>query len=546
MKFSKNALFQLLMVLLLALILSACGGNDNGDTDGKGDGDEQVLNMPLGSEPAELHPGQISENLSVDVLTQTFEGLTRIGQDGEAENAMASEIDISDDKLVYTFTIREDANWSNGDPVTADDFEYAWKHTLDPDNPHTPKVGRLYSVKNAIQAKAGDVSLDEVGVEAVDDKTLVVELEHPVEYFLRVTANPVLFPIHKGISEENPDWFLDAGEDYVSNGPFKLTEWDHQSKIVMEKNEHYWDKDTVQLDRINFFIVEDNSTAFNMYQSGDLDYAGDPTGTLPLEAVDSLNSEGTLNSDDKAGVYYYLFNVEKEPFNNANIRKAFTLAVNRGEITSNIIKGGETPAKSLVPPAVWPENEEGYFQDGDVDEAKAYLEKGLEELGYDDVSELPPIAIQYNTSESHATVAQAIQDMWKKNLGIDVNLDNMEFAVHLDEMAEGNYQIGRLGQSAEVSDPLFILEAYRENSGYNYTNWSNDEFIDLLEQAKLSIDPDERYEILRDAEELIMDEMPILPIYIYKTVYTHRDYVKDVHVSDLGFIQLKWAYISEE
>lgn len=543
MKNIKKVVFQGLIVFVLIVVLSACS-DENKNSDGEGDG--QVLNMPLGSEPAELHPGQISENLSVDVLTQVFEGLTRINQDGEPEEAIASEIDVSDDKLVYTFTIREDANWSNGDPVTAEDFEYAWKHVLDPDNAHTPKVDRLYPVKNAFEAKAGEVSIDEVGVVAEDENTLVVELESPVEYFLQLTANPVLFPIHKGVAEENPDWFLDAGEDYVSNGPFTLSKWDHQSKIELEKNDEYWDSDTVQLDKVNFFIVEDNNTAFNMYQSGDLDYVGDPTGTLPLEAVSSLDSEGTLNSDEKAGIYYYLLNVDKEPLNNKNIRKALALAVNREEITTSIIKGGETPAMSLVAPAVWSENEEGYFKDGDIDAAKEYLEKGIEELGYSDVSELPSMAIQYNTSESHATVAQAIQDMWKNNLGIDVELENMEFAVHIDAMDEGDFQIGRFGQSAEVADPLFILESYRQNSGYNFTNWSNEEFISLLDEAKFSIDSDERYEILREAEEIIMDEMPVLPIYVYKTVYTHKDYVEDIDITDLGFVQLKWANVSDK
>lgn len=532
------------LIISVVVVISACGDSSNGQGDSNDDSD-QVLNMPLGSEPAELHPGQISENLSVDLITQAFEGLTRIGQDGEPEEAMASNIEISDDQQVYTFTIREDAKWSNGDPVTAEDFEYAWKHVLDPDNPHTPKVNRLYDVKNALDAKAGDADLDDVGIEAVDEQTLVVELEHPVEYFLRVTANPVLFPINKNIAEENPDWHLNAGEDFVSNGPFKLAEWDHQSLIVMEKNDNYWDKETVQLDKINFFIVEDNNTAFNMYKNGELDFAGDPTGTLPLEAVSSLSEEGTLISEEKAGVYYYLFNVEQEPLHNKNIRKALTLAVNRGDITEGIVKGGETPALSLVPPVVWEENEEGYFNDNDVEEAKKYLEKGLQELGYDDVSELPPISIQYNTSESHATVAQAIQDMWRKNLNIDVELDNLEFAVHLSDMADGKYQIGRLGQSAEISDALFILEAYRENSGYNYTNWSNDDFINLLDEAKVELDSDKRKELLREAEAIIMDEMPIMPIYIYKTVYTHKDYVHDVHISDLGFIQLKWASIQK-
>jgi oligopeptide transport system substrate-binding protein len=539
----KLALFSLILGMIL---LSACsddtGKSSSNNKDGKSD---QVLNVPLGSEPASLHPGQISEMVSVNLITQVFEGFTRIGKDGQPEKAMAKEISISDDQTVYTFTLQDDAKWSNGDPLTAEDFAYAWKHTLNPDNPQTPKVSRLYAIKNAEKAKAGEVSLDEVGIKVVDEKTLEVTLENPTDYFLKLTASTLYYPINKKIAEKNPDWYVDASEDFVSNGPFKLTQWEHQSKIVLEKNENYWDKDTVRLEKVNFHIGADANTNFSMFKSGDLDYAGDPLGVLPLQALDSLRQEGTLTSEGKSGTYYYLFNVNKEPFTNKNIRKAFALAMDRNAITQNITKGGETPAMAIVQPTIWEENAEGYFKDNDIEQAKKYLSQGLQELGLKDVSELPPVTISFNTSDAHAAIAQAIQDMWKKNLGVEVSLDNTEFQVVLDNFANGKYQIGRLGQTAEIDDALPILEAYRANSSFNYTNWSNQDFIRLLDEAKKETDSDARKDLLKQAEEILMEEMPMAPIYYYRTNYTQKDYLKDVYISGLGFIQLKWAYIEK-
>ena len=557
--------WSLLVVLLFAvgLVLAACGGDDNGNdkqnngaqndttnagtNDDGGDAekaDEQVLNVNIKEEPPSLHPGKSSDTTSSAVLDQIFEGLTRINQDGEPEEAMAESIDISDDQLTYTFHIREDANWSNGDPVTANDFAYSWKWVLDPESPDTDYAYQLYPIKNAQAVKEDGEDMDELGVTVEDEKTLVVELEQPTPYFLNLTAFHTYYPLNENVVDGEDEWAVDATDKYVTNGPFTMESWEHKDQIVLKKNEDYWDAETVSLETINMFMVKDESTELKMFEQGELDWAGDPTGSIPLASIPSLKEEGTLNIEPKAGVYYYSFNTEEEPFNNANIRKAFASAINREGITQKITQAEEIPAMGLVPPSIFEENEEGgYFEDNDPETAKEYLEKGMDELGID---ELPPITLSYNTDEGHEKIAQAVQDMWKENLDVEVDLENQEWKVYLDSMGEGNYQVGRMGWIADFNDAINFLEIFQTVGGNNYTNWEDDEFSDLLEESRAETDEDARYDLLREAEEVFMDNMPIAPVYFYTNVWTKQDYVKDVVVSPLGSIQYKWGWIAEE
>jgi len=243
--------FALLLTLLLALgmVLSACGGGKNSAGD-KGSGKEkpkQEFRVNIKTEPFSLHPGLANDTTSGTVLRNTFEGLTRIGMDGKPELAMAEDYEVSEDGTVYTFKLR-DAKWSNGDPVTAHDFEYAWKWALDPKN-ESQYAYQLYYLKNGEAANTGKASLDSVGVKAQDDKTLVVTLEQPTPYFLELTAFYTYLPINSKIAQKNPDWYKNAGEDYVSNGPFKMVTWEHRNKIELVKNDQYWDKDNVKLEK---------------------------------------------------------------------------------------------------------------------------------------------------------------------------------------------------------------------------------------------------------------------------------------------------------
>lgn len=534
------------MLLVLSMFLAACSGNDNADSgkDSEGGANPDVpqeLRVNINSEPFSLHPGLANDSTSGGVLLQTFEGLTRIDAEGEPQPAMAEKITHSDDLTTYTFELR-DAQWTNGDPVTAEDFVYAWKWALDPAN-QSQYAYQLYYVKGAEAINTGGAAVDTLGVKAVDEKTLEVTLENPTPYFLELTAFYTYFPVNSKVAAENPNWYTDAGDLYTSNGPFKMTEWEHSSKIVLEKNENYWDADTVKLEKVEMSMINDPNTELSMFENGELDWAGAPFGTLPTDALPNLKDEGSLVIQAIAGTYWYKFQTEKPPLNNKNIRKALSYAINRTAIVENITQGGQVPAMAAVPPSMFPENEKGYFKDGDVDAAKEYLQKGLEELGLKDASELPAITISYNTSEAHQKIAQAIQDMWKKELGVEVTLDNAEWAVYIEKLHAGDFQVGRMGWLGDFNDAINFLELYRDkDGGNNDTKWENAEFKQLLIDSQKETDAEKRQQMLKDAEEIFIDEMPVAPIYFYTNAWVNAENLKDVVVSGLGDVQLKWAY----
>ncbi|WP_409274428.1 peptide ABC transporter substrate-binding protein [Neobacillus sp. SCS-31] len=530
------------MLIVMSMFLAACSGGDSasGDKDKKKKDVPQEMKVNINSEPFSLHPGLANDATSGGVLLQTFEGLTRIDKDGKPQPAMAEDIQPSDDLTQYTFKLR-DAKWTNGDPVTAHDFVYAWRWALDPAN-ESQYAYQLYYVKGGQAINEGKAKPETLGVEAKDDKTLVVTLENPTPYFLELTAFYTYFPVNEKVATENPNWYTDAGDAYVSNGPFKMTEWAHQDKIVIEKNEDYWDADAVSLTKVEMYMINDPNTELSMFDNGELDWAGSPFGTLPTDALKQLKDAGNLNIKPIAGTYWYKFQTEKPPLNNKNIRKALAYAINRQAIVENITQGGQVPAMAIVPPSMNKENEKGYFKDNDVEKAKEFLAEGLKELGYSDVSELPAITLSYNTSEAHQKIAQAIQDMWKKNLGVEVTLDNAEWAVYIDKMHKGDYMIGRMGWLGDFNDPINFLEIYRDKlGGNNDTFWENAEYKQLLIDSQKEGDANKRLEMLKQAEAIFMDEMPAAPIYFYTNVWVKKDNLKGVVVSGLGDVQLKWA-----
>lgn len=543
------------LIFVMSLVLAACNGGDEKDT-GKEDATktedtstegaeetapvEQKLNVNIKSEPPSLHPGLATDSTSGAVLNQTFEGLMRVNQDNVVEEAMAESVEMSEDGLTYTFKIRPDAKWSNGDAVTAQDFEYAWKWVLDPANVETDYAYQLYMIKGAEAAKEQGGSLDDVAITAVDEQTLVVELQQATAYFLELTAFYTFFPVNHAVVEANPDWAHDVSADYVTNGPFLMESWKHKDAIVLKKNADYWDAGTVKLETINMYMIDDENTAKQMYDQGELDWLGSPTDSIPLAAIPAYKKKEQLNISPLAGVYYYAFNVKEAPFTNVNIRKAFAMAINRAGIVENITQAEQAPAMALVPPSIFEENATGYFNDNDAEEAKKYLAKGLEELG---LTELPPVKLSYNTSEAHGSIAQAVQDMWKENLGVNVELHNEEWGVYLTSMGAGDFQVGRMGWLADFNDAINFLEIFETVGGNNYTNWENADYQALLKESRVETDPVAREAMLRKAEDIFMEELPLSPVYFYTNVWTNKEYVKNVEVSPLGLVQYKWGYI---
>lgn len=504
--------------------------------------DPGVLRTSIASEPV-LDPALVPDTYSGIMIKNLMEGLTRPDAEGEPEPAMAESWDVSEDGLVYTFLLR-DAEWSNGDPVTAGDFEFAWKRVLNPDVA-SPKASDLFVLKDAQAYYSGEASVDDVGVKALDDKTLEVTLEVPTPYFLDLTARTiVMYPVNPRAVEENESWALDAGEAYVTNGPFTLSEWEHNSYFTFSKSPSYWDAENVQLETVNVQVIEAESTANAAFQAGEIDFVGIPFNTVSLDALDVYRADDTLQTVDFAALYEYKVNVTDPVLSNVNVRKALAYGIDRQTLIDNITKANETPALGLVSPAMRGfEDSNNYYTDGDFEAAKEYLAKGLEELGMSDPSELT-VTLTTNTSESHGAIAQYLQAGWVNNLGINVEIANQEWQVHLDNLLTLNYQLGRLGSVAEYNDPYAFLEMYYEaDNGMNRTGWENEEYQRLLDEASVETDEEKRVELMKQAEAIFMEEMPPIPVYFYSNAYVAKDYVQNMHPDAFVDVQLKHVVV---
>lgn len=534
------------ILLVAGSLLSACSGGGSAlaaesaaaapDSAAAGSGKKNVQIMRLNmEEPATLDPRFAEDTVSGAIIRQIYDSLTRLDESGNPVNSLASDIQLSRDKLTYTFTLR-DALWSNGDPVTAHDFEYTWKCALDPKT-GSPATYNYSFLKNGKAFTAGQATAEEVGVKALDDRTLQVTLEHPMPFFLSLVAN--LPAVNKKVALSNPDWANDPGS-MVSNGPFKPVEWRHTYKLVLAKNEAYWDADAVKLDKIEFSMIADVNTALAMFDNGDLDWAGNPLSALPIDAIAPLMQEGKLRTKPKATVYYIRFHTERSPFTNAKVRKAFAYAIHRKEIAAHIGQAGQTPLMGITPMTA-SLKPDGFFADHQPDEAKKLLQEGMKELG---LSKLPPVTYLYNTSERNRAIAEALQATWKNVLGVDVKLLNKETKVFLDDQEQGKFEMTRSGWTADYNDPISFLEKFADkNSTSNLTRWHNPVYAELIQKSYLETDEAKRKQILLAAETLLMEDMPVTGIFSDVNAWVQSDKVKGVRIDPLGKIDLKWAYL---
>ncbi|MED3691837.1 peptide ABC transporter substrate-binding protein [Peribacillus butanolivorans] len=529
MKKSKFSVLALLMAIMLVLAACNSGSKETSNEKEGGSSDSaksKVLNVNNSSEPGSLHPANAQGTHESWILEHTFEGLTKKTEEGKIVPGAAESWKISEDGLKWTFKLKDGLKWSNGDPLTANDFEYAWKYALKPETA-ADYAYQLYYLKGGEAYNSKKGKEEDVGVKATDDLTLEVTLEQPTPYFLDLTSFYTFYPIDKKVQEENPKWALDA-KTHVSNGPFKLTEWKHKESLKIEKNENYYDKDKIKLDAVNFALIEDENTAWQMYQSGELDIAY----PLPVDVQGQLVNSGDKEFKNGAelAVYYYNFNTEVKPFNNAKVRKALSMAIERKKITENVAQGGQQPAFGVVPPGIpdatgdFQENTGDLFEEN-VAEAKKLLKEGLAEEG---MKELPEFSILYNTLDSHKKIAEAVQGMWRDNLGVEVTLENAEFQVKLDREKAGDFEISRAGWVGDYVDPMTFM-LWETDGAYNDAGWSNKEYDSLLKEAKSTMEPKERMAALHKAEEVMIEEMPILPVYFYTKPYMVKSNVTGVY-----------------
>ncbi|TQS72232.1 peptide ABC transporter substrate-binding protein [Ornithinibacillus gellani] len=543
-----------LLTLLTVVMLAACTANDDagkeepaentdhaeGDAEAaENEDDGKVLRLNNGIEPKSLNPSIGFDSVSWTPLNNLMEGLTRLDEQSTAQPGAAEKWDISEDGKTYTFHIREDANWSNGDPVTAEDFVFAWKLMLDPEqDPPSPAAFLGYFIKGGEAFNSGEGSADDVAVKAVNEKTLEVELEAPTGFFLDLLTNPAFFPIHHQVAEENPTWHAEA-DSFVSNGPFKLTEWEHESEMVFEKNEEYWDADAVKLDKVHWAMVNDDNTQYQMFERGELD-----TASIPAEMSDQLIDGDNVFIGDYGGLEFYRFNLTMEPFQNKKIRQAFAYAINRQDIAEFVVKNGVDPAFGFVSPGfTGPSGSDFRDANGDLvtldeDKAKQLLEEGMKEEGYD---ELPEVVLSYNTSDTNKAVAETVQDMIKENLGVEIKLENQEWEVFSAAQQDLELQFSRSSFINDYNDPVNFLESFITDSYMNRTGFSNEKYDDLIAKGKSEVDEEKRWEYLYEAEKLLAEEMIILPIRYYNTVALESDKVSGILRHPVGYMDLKYA-----
>lgn len=519
------------IVVTFTLFLLACTPASDSSKAFQAAKESRFFRMNINRDPITLDPRKGYDLVSATLHFILYEGLMRLNPDGSLTPAQAKEVRLSEDQMTYTFYLRE-AKWSNGVTVTAADFEYAWKKILSPDF-LAPSANLLYCIENAEAAKRGLISLDLVGIKAVDDQTLVVKLSHPTPYFLNLISFSVFFPTpQKVILQEDHDQ-----PSLVSNGPFKLLYWKHHDKIVCEKNRYYWEADRVNLEKIQINMIVDENTAMHMYENNELDMIG--FGYSPLPS--SKRRDRAFSTLPCAGSSILCFNVHQFPFHNKNIRLAFSYAINRKEIVENITELGEEVATNAIPPAL-SDATFSYFQDHDVTKAQTFFNKGLKELGIT-FDQFPSILYCYSYNEINHQLAQVLQRQLKEALGIDLYLKSCGYGGLLNHLIGRSFTLAQTYWIAQYSDPMSILERFKlRDNAKNYPGWENPDYIDLLERSSVSKNCEERGTLLHLAETLLMKEMPVAPLYHWKTSFMLKDHLAHPPVAPRGVFDISRIY----
>ncbi len=563
-----NKFFWLLsLMLVLSMFLAACGKEEEAEpaspsTEGEKPAEEepveveeaQVLNLMAGAEIPSLDSAVVEDSVGFDVLNNVNEGLFRLNQENVAVPAIAvAEPEISEDGLTYTFTLREDAKWSDGSPVTAQDFEFAWKRGIDPatGSPYGPYM-MSGVLKNASEIAAGNMDKAELGVKAENDTTLVVTLERPVPYFLSLMSFGTFYPQKEAFVTEQGDKYATNSETILYNGPFTLSDWDGTGLTwKLNKNEQYWDADTVKLTEINYDVVKETATAVNLYTTGQKDRTG-----LSGEYAMQYANDPDLYKEMDTAVFYFKFNQERDgkktPLANKNIREALAKAFNKEDLTNVVLANGSIPANSIVPKGFTFTQEGTDFREENEDmavfnaeEAKTAWAKGLEELGMTEMT----LEILGGDSDVSKKMDEYFKGQLESNLeGLTITLKEVPFNVRLELDEKQEYDIQVSGWGPDYQDPMTFLDLFVTGSSHNLMSYSNPEFDKLIESAKgeLALDADGRWDAMAQAEKiLIADDYAIGPIYQRGTMGLMKPYVKGIVSHPFGGdYSYKWAYIS--
>ena len=487
--------------------------------------------------PFSLDPRKCTDPITTVLSFMLYEGLTRLEPDGTVSMALAEWVKVSEDRKNYLFHLKN-ATWSDGTPLTAYDFEASWKRIL---HPHfsSKSAHLLFPIKNAREAKKGTCLMDKVGIKALDETTLCVELTKPIPYFLELTSFCTFFPVpNKGTEVSYPN----KKQDLIFSGPFQLKSWTHDNEVVVVKNPYYWNAKQVQLNAIHATIIPDEATALKMYEKGDLDWIGGLISPLPIDGVSTLKNQMELRQRPIAGVNISVFNINVYPFNNRNIRKAFAFAIHRKNIIENISQMFDEVATGPVPHVLKDHNCTVFFADHAVELAKKHFELGLQELGITK-EEFPKITYNYFASELQRNLALYLQNTWKKVLEVEVELRCFEIKTHITKLHNHDFQFAQMSWIGQYYDRMSFLERFNTKDAFrNYSGWENHRYKLIIDESFYK-EFEERNALLDQAEKIIVDEMPIIPIYHYHLVYTKKSNLKNVAISPMGDIQFHKAFL---
>ncbi len=518
-------------VLVIFIVLASFIGCKSNDS--KIETEEQLLRINICDDPYNLDPKKIRRLNDVNIVGLLFDGLLRKDKEGVLQLSLAKEMIISSDQKKYTFILK-DSYWSNHEKVTSYDFAYTWKKILSKDFP-SPMSYQFYVIKNAKEIKEGHLSIDELGITTPDEKTLVIELENPTPYFLEVLSLPFFYPTSKHNEELFPNW-SNTIDHFISNGPFNLDRWGHNKEMVLKKSDTYWDGENVKLSKIIMKMV-DVEVEHSLYELNELDWAGSPLSWLPNEMGKNIS----ILSKPYYGTYFIRINVQRfngeNDFLNKEIRKALAFSINRKDIVEHILNDNQ----QIVATTLVPEKNISMIEDSNIAVAKNVLEKGKEKIK----GNLPAFTLSYYNNEKNHLIAQTLQRQWKE-LGIELKLQAVEMKAYYEKIKKQDYELAMSSWIADFPDAINFLEVFnKRDNGINNTGWENEEYLSLLSQAKEEADLSKREKTLLAAEKILLDEVPIIPLFRLTMKYLKKNELKNVNLSSLGHIDFKYAYFEK-
>lgn len=540
----KKKLLALLLTACMVVSMVACGSE--AETPATSEGKE--LAVQIGPDPETVDPALSSAIDGGNMILHAYECLLTVGQDGSLQPGQAETWETSEDGLTWTFHLRDGLKWSDGSALTANDFVYSWKRVCDPvvAAPYAETV--LGMVKGYEEAIAGNA--DALAVTAIDDKTLVVELNAPCSFFGSLAAFATLSPVQQATIEKNGDAWATAAETYVSNGPFYMTEWVPGSHITFSKNSNYWNADAIKLDRLKFVLMEDPNAAYSAYQTGEVLLIKD----VPTEEIPSLEGNSEFNVDPIIGTYYLSVNTAKAPFDNVNVRKALSLAIDREYVANTLMQGTYSAASNFMGPG-WIDTDGTEFM-SNANGGKAYIdttnhEANVEEAkqlladaGYPNGEGFPSISYTTNDSAYHKVVAEYLQQAYAE-LGINLQVNIVEWPSFTPMRRNGEYDMARNGWVGDYTDASNMLDLLYSTNGNNDGKFNNADYDAAMELSRTTTDVEERSKALHTAEDILMEEAACIPLAYYNDFWLQSPKVTGSWHSAAGYWYFMYADVTE-